>query len=75
MFSENKQLNSECRVILTSHEEALKYVIDEIKREVGTRRFEEESAFGYAKQVLRNQGIFEGLDLLMQRINKYGGRE
>ena len=74
-MSENKQLNSECRIILTSHEDALRYVMDEIKREVGTRRLEEDSAFGYAKQLIRNQGIFEGLDLLMQRLNKYGGRE
>jgi len=75
MMSENKQLKSECRTILMSHEEALKYLIDEVKREVGTRRFEELTAFGYAKQVIRNQGVFEGLDLLMQRINKYGSRE
>lgn len=75
MFSENKQLESECRTILASHEQALIYMIEEIKKEAGTRRFEEESAFGYAKQVIRNQGVFEGLDLLMQRIHKYGRRE
>lgn len=75
MFTANKQLESECKVMLTNHEQALLFMVEEIKKEVGIRRFEEESAFGYAKQVLRNQGVFEGLDLLMQRIHKYGGRE
>lgn len=72
--SENKILQAQCREILERSEPALLELIEEIKKEYDGRKIDGDTSFEYAKQVIRNQGVQEGLGLLMKKINTYASR-
>lgn len=61
--------------IITNSHQAIQFAIDDILHEVHSNRIEGESAFAYAKEQIRRQGIREGLDLLRQRLTKYAEQQ
>jgi hypothetical protein len=71
----DKFLEAQCRELLNTHEHTLKHVIEEVCKEIHKREITGEDAFSYAKQTIRNQGIEEGLILLMQKINKHANKQ
>jgi len=68
---EDKFLEARCREILAANQGTIEYLIDEIVAEIANQRVEGEDAFAYAKQVIRLQGIKEGMGLLLKKMNKY----
>lgn len=67
----DKFIKAQALLIITENYPALDKAIEDIKREVDGARVEGDTAFTYAKEQLRRQGIKEGLDLLRQRLVKY----
>jgi len=72
---QDKFLQSKCREILSMNQGTIEHLIDEIVTESATARVEGENAFAYAKQTIRTQGMKEGLNLLLKRINKYADKQ
>ena len=70
----DKFLQSKCREILSTNEGTLEHLITEIVSETAMARVEGDTAFDYAKQTIRTQGMKEGLNLLLKKINKYADK-
>jgi hypothetical protein len=71
---QDKFLQSKCREILQGNQGTLEHLINEIVTESATARVEGDTAFDYAKQTIRTQGMKEGLTLLLKKINKYADK-
>lgn len=67
----DRMLKAECRRLVVEHGEALKHICEEVMAEAEKRKITGSTAFDYARETIRSQGIQEGLHLLQVKINKY----
>ena len=72
---QDKFLQGKCREILETNQGTLEHLIAEIVNEASNARVEGNTAFDYAKQTIRTQGMKEGLTLLLKKINKYADKQ
>lgn len=66
---EKRHLSAKCREIL-KNEDAIKYVIDLISREI-VINVDADDAFTIAKDAIRKRAIEEGAKMVLTKLNKY----
>lgn len=67
----DKFIKAHALQIVSEHVSVLEKATEEILKEIDSARVEGDTAFAYAKEQIRRQGIREGLTLLRQRITRY----
>jgi urease gamma subunit len=71
MNVEDKLLRAKARQLLKEYGDVIEYAAREIQKEVAQDRIVGETAFEYAKKVIRKEAILEGVALMQRKINKY----
>lgn len=71
MANKNPILQAKSRAILAEYQDVFDQAKKDIAAELQSERINENDAFGYAKKMIRREGIMEGLLLLEQKINTY----
>jgi hypothetical protein len=67
----DKFIQAQALGIITNYHQAIDFAVEDILYEIHANRIEGESAFAYAKEEIRRQGIKEGMNLLRQKLTKY----
>lgn len=64
-------IRGRCRNLLKEHDDLLNQISREVCEALDSERVSEETAFLYAKKIIRREAIREGITMFLSKINKY----
>lgn len=74
MEQEPKILTAKAKMILESYDDLLKYIVEKETNDISKARINVSSEFDLMKQYYTNEGIKQGLQRMIQKLNELASK-